>query len=86
MIPRSQRMAAPVDGVAATIERALMARRPRARYVVGAGPRAQAALAALTPTPAMDALLRVAAGVPAGRADEFGERRPSEGAPDRGGR
>ena len=43
MIPRSQRMASPVDGVAATIERALTARRPKARYVVGAGPRAQVA-------------------------------------------
>jgi NAD(P)-dependent dehydrogenase (short-subunit alcohol dehydrogenase family) len=64
LIPRSQRMAAPVDGVAATIERALTARRPKARYVVGAGPRAQAAMAALTPTPAMDALLRAASGVP----------------------
>ena len=47
-----------------TIERALTARRPKARYVVGAGPRAQAAVAALTPTPALDALLRTASGVP----------------------
>jgi NAD(P)-dependent dehydrogenase (short-subunit alcohol dehydrogenase family) len=64
MIPRSQRMASPVDGVAATIDRALTARRPKARYVVGAGPRAQAAVAALAPTPALDALLRTASGVP----------------------
>src|SRR5919201_439141 len=47
-IPRSQRMASPVEGVAATIERALTARRPRARYVVGAGPRVQGILAELT--------------------------------------
>jgi NAD(P)-dependent dehydrogenase (short-subunit alcohol dehydrogenase family) len=64
MIPRSQRMASPVDGVAATIERALTARRPKARYVVGAGPRAQAMLTQVTPTAARDALLRAATGVP----------------------
>jgi NAD(P)-dependent dehydrogenase (short-subunit alcohol dehydrogenase family) len=63
-IPRSQRMASSVEGVAATIERALTARRPRARYVVGAGPRAQGIMAALTPTGARDALLRAATGVP----------------------
>jgi hypothetical protein len=63
-IPRSQRMASPVDGVAATIERALTARRPRARYVVGVGPRVQGVLAQLTPTPALDALLSAATGVP----------------------
>jgi NAD(P)-dependent dehydrogenase (short-subunit alcohol dehydrogenase family) len=64
MIPRSQRMASPVDGVAATIERALTVRRPKARYVVGAGPRAQAVLTQVTPTAARDALLRAATGVP----------------------
>ncbi|MEA2422238.1 MAG: hypothetical protein QOF55_1337, partial [Thermoleophilaceae bacterium] len=63
-IPRSQRMASSVDGVAATIERALAARRPRARYVVGAGPRVQGIMAALTPTAARDVLLRAATGVP----------------------
>jgi NAD(P)-dependent dehydrogenase (short-subunit alcohol dehydrogenase family) len=63
-IPRSQRMASSVEGVAATIERALTARRPRARYVVGVGPRAQGIMAALTPTGARDALLRAATGVP----------------------
>jgi NAD(P)-dependent dehydrogenase (short-subunit alcohol dehydrogenase family) len=63
-IPRSQRMAAPVDGVAAAIERALSDRRPRARYVVGAGVRAQALLAQVLPTPVRDVLLRAGAGVP----------------------
>jgi NAD(P)-dependent dehydrogenase (short-subunit alcohol dehydrogenase family) len=63
-IPRSQRMAAPVDGVAAAIEKALTAPRPRARYVVGAGPRAQALMAKLTPTPVLDRLLRAGTGVP----------------------
>jgi len=64
MIPRSQRMASSVDGVAAAIERALTARRPRARYVVGVGPRVQGALAQVTPTGALDAALRAASGVP----------------------
>lgn len=63
-IPRSQRMAAPVDGVAATIEKALTARRPRARYVVGASARAQALLAELTPTALLDVVLRAGTGVP----------------------
>jgi NAD(P)-dependent dehydrogenase (short-subunit alcohol dehydrogenase family) len=63
-IPRSQKMASPVDTVAAAIERALTARRPRARYVVGAGPRVQGALARVTPTSALDAALRAATGVP----------------------
>jgi NAD(P)-dependent dehydrogenase (short-subunit alcohol dehydrogenase family) len=63
-IPRSQKMASSVDGVTATIERALTTRRPRARYVVGAGPRLQSVMAALTPTSAMDAVLRAATGVP----------------------
>jgi NAD(P)-dependent dehydrogenase (short-subunit alcohol dehydrogenase family) len=63
-IPRSQRMAAPVDSVAAAIEKALTASRPRARYVVGAGPRAQALMAKLTPTPVLDRLLSAGTGVP----------------------
>ena len=63
-IPRSQRAAAPVEGVAAAIEKALTARRPRARYVVGASARAQAVLAHVTPTAILDVLLRAGTGVP----------------------
>jgi NAD(P)-dependent dehydrogenase (short-subunit alcohol dehydrogenase family) len=63
-IPRSQKMASSVDGVAETIERALTAKRPRARYVVGLGPRVQGVMASVTPTVAMDAVLRAATGVP----------------------
>ncbi len=63
-IPRSQRMARPVEDVAATIERALTAGRPKPRYVVGASVRAQAVLADLTPTPVLDAMLRAGTGVP----------------------
>jgi NAD(P)-dependent dehydrogenase (short-subunit alcohol dehydrogenase family) len=63
-IPRSQRMARPVDHVAAAVEKALTDRRPRARYVVGAPVRAQAVLARFTPTPILDLMLRAGTGVP----------------------
>jgi NAD(P)-dependent dehydrogenase (short-subunit alcohol dehydrogenase family) len=63
-IPRSQKMAAPVDGVAATIERALTAKRPRARYVVGRPAQIQGVMARLTPTPVLDLALRLGSGVP----------------------
>jgi NAD(P)-dependent dehydrogenase (short-subunit alcohol dehydrogenase family) len=63
-IPRSQRMAKPVDTVAATIEKALTAPRPKARYVVGTGPWVQALMAKLTPTPMLDRLLSAGTGVP----------------------
>jgi NAD(P)-dependent dehydrogenase (short-subunit alcohol dehydrogenase family) len=63
-IPRAARMAAPVDGVAKTIEKALTTSRPRARYVVGGNARAQATLAALTPTAVLDRVLGLGLGVP----------------------
>lgn len=63
-IPRSQRMAGPAEAVAATIERALGARRPRARYVVGRGPAVQAVLATLLPTAVVDVALRAGSGMP----------------------
>lgn len=64
MIPRSQRMAKPAETVAATIEKALTDRRPRARYVVGRPAKIQAALARMTPTPVLDVMLRAGTGVP----------------------
>jgi NAD(P)-dependent dehydrogenase (short-subunit alcohol dehydrogenase family) len=64
VIPMSQRVSKPADSVAAAIERALTARRPKARYVVGAGPSAQVRMAALTPTPVWDAMVRRLTGVP----------------------
>ncbi|MCW2755124.1 MAG: Oxidoreductase, short chain dehydrogenase/reductase family protein [Marmoricola sp.] len=64
MIPMSQRMASPADKVAAAIERALTVGRPRARYVVGAGPKVQNAMARVTPTPLLDGMLRRVSGVP----------------------
>jgi NAD(P)-dependent dehydrogenase (short-subunit alcohol dehydrogenase family) len=63
-IPRMQKMAKPVDTVTATIERALTAPRPRARYFVGADVAAQAALSAVTPTRLKDGLFGVATGTP----------------------
>lgn len=64
MIPMSQRMASPADKVAAAIERALTASRPRTRYVVGAGPKVQSAMASVTPTPMLDRVLSRVSGVP----------------------
>ena len=63
-LPMSRRLAAPVEDVSATIERALTAKRPRARYVVGAGNRIQSALAQFTPTAVLDSMLRAGTGVP----------------------
>jgi hypothetical protein len=45
-----------LDASVAAIENALTNRRPRTRYVVGRGARAQALLAQLTPTPVLDRL------------------------------
>ncbi len=59
----SQRMAVPAEDVAGAIEKALTDGRPRARYVVGLGPKVQAGLAAITPTPVLDAALRTASGI-----------------------
>jgi len=64
-IPRVQRLAKPVDGVAAVIERALTASRPRARYLVGVDVKAQAALSSVTPTPVLDRVNGFLTGVPA---------------------
>ena len=63
-IPLSQKLAAPADSVARAIEKALTSRHPRSRYVVGAFPKAQAALTGASPTPAVDAILRKMTGVP----------------------
>jgi hypothetical protein len=49
----------PPERVAAVIVRALAARRPRTRYVVGRDARIQAALARVLPDRALDAVLAV---------------------------
>ncbi len=51
------------EKVAKTIERALDARRPRARYLVGFDARAQARLKALLPTPIVDRIVARAMGL-----------------------
>jgi NAD(P)-dependent dehydrogenase (short-subunit alcohol dehydrogenase family) len=64
MIPISIKLSAPAESVAATVQKALTSRRPKARYVVGVGPRLQAVMAALTPTPVLDAAISRALGLP----------------------
>jgi NAD(P)-dependent dehydrogenase (short-subunit alcohol dehydrogenase family) len=49
--------------VAATVRRALTARRPQSRYLVGGGARSTAALDALVPTPAADWAKQLATGL-----------------------
>ena len=63
-IPRSQRQAAPAEGVAAVIERALTAGRPRARYVVGGPAKALALITGVMPTVVLDRVLSLSTGVP----------------------
>ena len=63
-IPISQRLAVPTQRVSAVVEQALTARRPRARYVVGAIPKLQVALLTNLPTWVRDSVLRRAAGQP----------------------
>src|SRR6202023_1382337 len=58
MIPVAQKMAVPAQRVSAVVEEALTARRPRARYVVGAGPKLQVALMTNLPAWARDRVLR----------------------------
>jgi short-subunit dehydrogenase len=63
-IPVSQEMAVPAEKVSAVVEEALTARRPRARYVVGVGPKLQVALLTNLPKRVRDRVLRVASGQP----------------------
>jgi NAD(P)-dependent dehydrogenase (short-subunit alcohol dehydrogenase family) len=63
-IPISQKLASPADGVAKAIERALTAKRPKARYVVGAAPKVQAALMNVTPVAIGDPILSKLTGMP----------------------
>jgi len=58
MIPVSQKIAVPTHKVATVVEEALTARRPRARYVVGIGPKLQVVLMTNMPTRVRDRVLR----------------------------
>ncbi|KUI46037.1 retinol dehydrogenase [Mycobacterium sp. GA-1199] len=64
MVPVAQRMAVPTAKVSAVVEQALTARRPRARYVVGLGPKLQVAVVPNLPTRVRDAVLRRVSGQP----------------------
>jgi len=63
-IPLSQKLAVPAEKVSAVVEEALTARRPRSRYVVGAGPKLQVALMTNLPAWARHRVLRRVAGQP----------------------
>lgn len=64
MIPVSRRLAVPAEKVSAVVEQALTARKPRARYVVGVGPKLQVALMTNLPTALRDTVLRRVSGQP----------------------
>jgi NAD(P)-dependent dehydrogenase (short-subunit alcohol dehydrogenase family) len=66
-IPKIQKLAKPVDTVVTTIERALTATRPKARYPVGVDVRVQAALSGVTPARVMDAVNGKLTGTPAAK-------------------
>lgn len=63
-IPLSQKLAVPAGRVAVSVEEALTARRPRARYVVGIAPRVQLALLTNLPTRVRDIVVRRFVGQP----------------------
>jgi NAD(P)-dependent dehydrogenase (short-subunit alcohol dehydrogenase family) len=64
MVPVAQRRAVPAAKVSAVVEEALTAHRPRARYVVGLGPKLQVAVVTNVPSKVRDALLRRVSGQP----------------------
>jgi NAD(P)-dependent dehydrogenase (short-subunit alcohol dehydrogenase family) len=64
MVPVSQRIAVPAEKVSAVVEKALTARRPRARYIVGLAPKLQTALLTNLPTRVSDVILRRVSGQP----------------------
>jgi NAD(P)-dependent dehydrogenase (short-subunit alcohol dehydrogenase family) len=63
-IPKSQKVAVPPEKVAAVVKEALTTRRPRARYVVGVGPKLQIAVATKLPTGVRDRLINTMSGQP----------------------
>jgi NAD(P)-dependent dehydrogenase (short-subunit alcohol dehydrogenase family) len=64
MIPVSRKLAVPTEKVAAVVEEALTARKPRPRYVVGVGPKLQVALMTNLPTSVRDRVMRLVSGQP----------------------
>jgi NAD(P)-dependent dehydrogenase (short-subunit alcohol dehydrogenase family) len=66
-IPRIQKQASAAQLAAGVVERALTARRPRARYLVGVDAHLQAAVGRALPTRAADAAIARFTGMPPGR-------------------
>jgi hypothetical protein len=64
LIPMSQRIAVSPAKVSAVVEEALTKGRPRARYVVGIGPKLQTVLVTNMPAAVRDRVLRKVAGQP----------------------
>jgi NAD(P)-dependent dehydrogenase (short-subunit alcohol dehydrogenase family) len=63
-IPVSQKLAVPAEKVSAVVAKALTARSPRSRYVVGVGPKLQVSLLTNLPTSLSDFVLRRVGGQP----------------------
>ncbi len=63
-IPVSQKLAVPAEKVSAVVAKALTARRPRPRYVVGVVPKLQVSLLTNLPTSLTDFVLRRVGGQP----------------------
>lgn len=63
-VPAARKLAVPTERVVAVVLEALTATRPRARYVVGAGPRLQLALMTNLPTSLRDRLVATMARIP----------------------
>ncbi|MFJ4656547.1 SDR family oxidoreductase [Nocardia sp. NPDC088792] len=63
MTQQIPKLAAPVESVVKEVEKALTAKHSRARYVPGLAGKIQVAAAALTPTPVLDAVFALVAGV-----------------------
>lgn len=63
-VPVARKMAVPTSKVVAVVVEALTARRPKARYLVGLGNRAQVALMTNTPAAVRDRILAKVVGVP----------------------
>ena len=63
-IPMARKTAVPAEKVVAVVEEALTARRPRARYVVGLGPKLQIALVTNMPAALRDRVMSMMVGLP----------------------
>jgi NAD(P)-dependent dehydrogenase (short-subunit alcohol dehydrogenase family) len=63
-IPRFQKLASPAEDVAKAVERALTARRPKARYLAGSAARTSTMFGRFAPAPVRDLGVALGTGVP----------------------